>query len=43
MKRLLSLLLIAVAAQSLRAETLRPWTDYRVILWMGEKGQKKPT
>ncbi len=24
----------------LQAENLRPWTDYRVILWMGEKGQK---
>lgn len=25
---------------SLQAQNLRPWNDYRVILWMGEKGQK---
>lgn len=24
----------------LRAQELRPWTEYRTILWMGEKGQK---
>jgi hypothetical protein len=25
---------------SLQAQNLRPWNDYCVILWMGEKGQK---
>lgn len=34
------LLTILVTAASLHAENLRPWTDYRVILWMGERGQK---
>lgn len=37
MKALLCLLLTSAA---LHAQNLRPWTDYRVILWMGEKGQK---
>lgn len=37
MKLLLCLLATSAA---LHAQTLRPWTDYRVILWMGEKGQK---
>ncbi|MCX6856723.1 MAG: beta-galactosidase, partial [Verrucomicrobia bacterium] len=33
-------LLFLFTAVSLHAQSLRPWTDYRVILWMGEKGQK---
>ena len=37
MKALLCLFLTSAA---LHAQNLRPWTDYRVILWMGEKGQK---
>jgi hypothetical protein len=37
MKLLLCLLLTSL---SLHAQNLRPWTDYRVILWMGEQGQK---
>jgi hypothetical protein len=37
MKLLLCLLATCTA---LHAQNLRPWNDYRVILWMGEKGQK---
>ena len=33
-------LLFLLTALTLQAQTLRPWTDYRVILWMGEKGQQ---
>jgi hypothetical protein len=33
-------LLFLLAAFSLQAQSLRPWNDYRVILWMGEKGQQ---
>ena len=38
MTRLLAFILAAAA--TLHAQNLRPWEDYRVILWMGEKGQK---
>ena len=41
MRSLLALLLFTAA--SLHAQNLRPWTDYRVILWMGESGQKALT
>jgi len=37
MKALLCLLFTSAA---LHAQNLRPWTDYRVILWMGDQGQK---
>ena len=37
MKTLVCFLLAAV---SLQAQNLRPWDEYRVILWMGENGQK---
>jgi len=43
MNKLRSLLFIAVAVQTINAQNLRPWTDYRVILWMGESGQKALT
>lgn len=33
-------LLFIFTALTLHAQNPRPWTDYRVILWMGEKGQK---
>lgn len=37
MKTILCLLFTTL---SLHAQNLRPWTDYRVILWMGDQGQK---
>ena len=40
MKSILCLLLTSAA---LHAQNLRPWTDYRVILWMGDQGQKALT
>ena len=43
MHKLLALLFVVLtfsAMQSLYAQELRPWTQYRVILWMGENGQK---
>lgn len=33
-------LFFLLTAVSLHAQSLRPWNDYRVILWMGEKGQQ---
>ena len=37
---LYGLLGVMMAGDSLRAQELRPWTEYRTVLWMGEKGQK---
>ena len=37
---LLFVVLSVSARQRLYAQDLRPWTQYRVILWMGESGQK---
>lgn len=33
-------LLFLLTAVTLHAQNLRPWNEYRVILWMGENGQK---
>ena len=40
MNKLLALVLSAFIAPTVIAQNLRPWTDYRIILWMGENGQK---
>ena len=37
---LLFLVLTVFVLEPLYAQELRPWTQYRVILWMGESGQK---
>lgn len=40
MNKLIAFVLAAFITPTVMAQNLRPWTDYRVILWMGENGQK---
>jgi hypothetical protein len=40
MNKLLALIVAALITSAATAQNLRPWTEYRVILWMGESGQK---
>lgn len=37
---LAAFLIPAIISPTAMAQNLRPWSDYRVILWMGENGQK---
>ncbi|MCA1962731.1 MAG: beta-galactosidase, partial [Prosthecobacter sp.] len=40
MKTTLHLLLSIIFTATAAAQQLRPWTEYRIFLWMGDQGQK---